>query len=435
MDSLYPTRKAHRKATAAWCLFDFANSSYTTLIITVAYSIFFREVVVNATDNSGDKLWGIATFIAMLCVVLTSPVLGALADYSGLKKFFLIITSVQTIVVTAMMFTVDAGEVVWAMTLFIVGTIGFEAGYVFYNAFLFEVSTRKTIGRVSGWAWGIGFVGGLTSLAICMPLLSSELRDGAGTIVGAAVRDRQWSFLVVAGFYLTFALPAFFWLKQAPAQGRPLSPAGYVTVGFRRVRETLRHLRQYRETGKFILASLFFNDGITTIIAFSALFATVTFGFSAEQVVVLFLAMNVVALPGAVLAGYLADAIGGKKTLILSLLLWIAVVVVGSVATTRLWFWVMASGAAVGMGSTQAVARSFMAQITPRKRESEFFGFYVLSGKFASITGPLIFGFISDWTGSQRLAVISLLPLFVIGLILMLSIDADRALRAAQDPV
>ncbi len=435
MESLYPTRKAHRKATAAWCLFDFANSSYTTLIITVAYSIFFREVVVNATDNSGDKLWGIATFIAMLCVALTSPVLGALADYSGLKKFFLIITSVQAIAATALMFTVDAGEVVWAMTLFIVGTIGFEAGYVFYNAFLFEVSTRKTIGRVSGWAWGIGFVGGLTALALCMPLLSSELRDGAGTIAPAAVRDRQWSFLVVAGFYLFFALPAFVWLKQAPAQGRPLSAAGYVSVGFRRVRETLRHLRQYRETGKFILASVFFNDGITTIIAFSAIFATVTFGFTAEEVVELFLVMNVVALPGAVLAGYLADAIGGKKTLILSLLLWIAVVVVGSVATTRPWFWVMASGAAVGMGSTQAVARSFMAQITPREREAEFFGFYVLSGKFASITGPLIFGFISDWTGNQQLAVISLLPLFVIGLILMLSIDADRALRAAQDPV
>ncbi len=435
MDSLYPNRGARRRATAAWCLFDFANSSYTTLIITVAYSIFFREIVVNASDNSGDKLWGIATFIAMLCVALASPVLGALADYSGLKKFFLIVTTVQTVLATALMFTVDSGEIVWAMTLFIVGTIGFEAGYVFYNAFLFEVSTPTTIGRVSGWAWGIGFIGGLTSIAICKPLLSSELRDGAGTVVNAAVRDRQWSFLIVAVFYLFFALPAFFWLKQPSAQGHPLSPAGYVTVGFRRVRQTLSHLRQYRETGKFILASLFFNDGITTIIAFSAIFATVTFGFTAEQVVVLFLVLNIVALPGAVLAGYLADAIGGKKTLILSLLLWIAVVLVGFAATTRLWFWVMASGAAVGMGSTQAVARSFMAQITPRERESEFFGFYVLSGKFASITGPLVFGFISDWTGSQRLAVISLLPLFVIGLILMLSIDADRALRAARDPV
>jgi UMF1 family MFS transporter len=178
---------------------------------------------------------------------------------------------------------------------------------------------------------------------------------------------------------------------------------------------------------RFILASVFFTDGITTVIAFSAIYATVTFGFSPQDLIVLFLVLNVIAFPGAAAAGHLADRIGAKRTIVLSLFLWIGVVLVGAAASCRAAFWVLAVGAAIGMGSTQAVGRSFMAQITPPDRESEFFGFYVLAGKFASMFGPLLFGIVSDATGSQKWAVLSLLPFFLVGLAFMARIDETRA--------
>ncbi len=423
-----------RAAVASWCMFDFANSAWTTLIVTVAYSVFFREVVVNAEDNLGDQLWGQATFVAMLIVALTSPVVGALADGSGRRKFFLIVSTVQTVVATYLLFWVGPGDVAAGMILFVVGLIGFEVGYVFYNAFLPDVSTPATIGRVSGWGWSIGYVGGLLAAIACRPLLAGDLKDAAGAIDPTSVGGYQTSFVVVASFYLLFALPAFWFLRETPPQSPVRQARDYFTLGFRRVGETLRHLRQYRETGKFVLASLFFNDGITTVISFSAIYATVTFGFTGTDLVNLFIVLNVVAFPGSLVAGYVADRIGAKRTILATLVLWVGVVLVGAAAQNRTMFWMMACGAAIGMGSTQAVGRSFMAQLSPPDRETEFFGFYVLSGKFASMFGPLVFGMISHATGNQRIAVLSLLPFFLVGIAILASVDAARGVREAGRP-
>jgi UMF1 family MFS transporter len=421
-----------RKAVAAWCLFDFANSSYTTLIVTVAYSVYFRDVVVGAADNRGDRLWGIANFIAMAVVALTSPVLGAISDFSGKKKFFLIATTLQTVAATALLALVGPGGVLSGILFYVIATIGFEAGYVFYNAFLPDVAAPEAIGRVSGWAWGVGYAGGLLSLALCYPLISRPLRGESGALDPVAISHTKLSFLLVAVFYLVFALPAFLWLKEAAPQGTLRGIREYTTVGFARVRQTLAHLRDYKDAGIFILASLFFTDGITTVISFSAIYATTTFHFERSDLVLLFLVLNVVAFPGAVVAGYLADRIGPKRTIVASLWLWVVTILVGYSAQNKATFLVMACLAAIGMGSTQAVGRSFMAQITPPSRESEFFGFYVLSGKFASMFGPLIFGIVSETTGSQRLAVLSLLPFFVVGLWLMRRVDAVRGMTRAR---
>jgi UMF1 family MFS transporter len=417
----------------SWCLFDFANSSYTTLIMTVVYSVYFRDAVVGATDNRGDRLWGVANFLAMGVVALTSPILGALSDYSGRRKFFLIATTLQTVIATALLALVGPGQVASGIIWYVVATIGFEAGYVFYNSVLPDVSTPKTIGRVSGWAWAVGYAGGLLSLAMCAPLIKRPLRDLAGGLDPLALSQRRLSFVLVAVFFLVFALPAFLWLKESLPQGRLNGLREYATVGFRRTAETLRHLGRYREAGRFILASLFFTDGITTVISFSAIYATTTFHFSSGDMVILFLILNVVAFPGSLVAGYLADRFGPKRTLVGSLWLWVLTILVGFAARDRLTFYLMASLAALGMGSTQAVGRSFMAQITPPSRESEFFGFYVLSGKFASMFGPLVFGFVSETTGSQRIAVLSLLPFFLVGLALMASVNEKRALAEASE--
>lgn len=370
----------------------------------------------------------------MLLAALASPYVGALADYSGRRRALLTGSTLLTVCATALLALVGPGDVALGMSLFVVGTVGFEAGYVFYNAFLPDVSTPRTIGRISGWGWAIGYAGGLLSLTACLPLLRLPLRDAAGALDPSAVTARQASFLVVAAFYLLFALPAFFWLPGASPAGRLGSPADIAAAGFRRLRWTLSRLRRHREVVKFLLASIFFTDGITTVISFSAIYATVTFGFSSAEVVVLFLVLNVVAFPGALVCGHLADRIGPRRTILLTLLLWIAVVVLGALARSRAAFWGMACGAAVGMGGTQAVSRSFMAQISPRDRESEFFGFYVLAGKFASMFGPLVFGLVSAATGSQRAAVLSLLPFFLAGLALTASIRERAAIEGGAPP-
>jgi len=420
-----------RRATVGWCLFDFANSSYTTLIITVAFAVYFRQVVVNATDNRADQLWGVANFIAMLSVAVASPALGALADYSGRKKFFLIATTLLSVAATTLLYWIGPGDIGAAMTLFVLGTFGFEAGYVFYNAFLPDVSTPQTLGRVSGWGWAVGYAGGLLCLLAARPLIEQPLKDALGRISAPGVAAYQLSYLLVAAFYFVFALPAFFWLRESAPQGRLQGWKEYATIGFRRAGDTLSHLRQYRETAKYIVASLLFTDGITTVVSFAGIYATTTMGFSNQELVLLFLVLNIVALPGSLAAGYLADWIGPKRTIVLTLILWMGVVVTGCLATTKTMFWIMSFGAAIGMGATQAVGRSFMAQISPPARQSEFFGFYSLSGKFASMFGPLVFGSISRWSGSQRLAVLSLLPFFVAGLLIMLWINEGRAREAA----
>ncbi len=422
---------AKRRATVGWCLFDFANSSYTTLIITVAFAVYFRQVVVNATDNRADQLWGVANFIAMLAVALASPVLGALADFSGRRRFFLIATTLLSVAATALLYWVGPGDIGAAMTLFVLGTFGFEAGYVFYNAFLPDVSTPQTVGRVSGVGWAVGYAGGLLCLLAARPLIEQPLKDALGRISAPGVAAYQLSYLLVAAFYFVFALPAFFWLRESAPQGRLQGWKEYATIGFRRAGDTLAHLRQYRETAKYIVASLLFTDGITTVVSFAGIYATTTMGFSNRELVLLFLVLNIVALPGSLAAGYLADWIGPKRTIVLTLILWMGVVVTGCLATTKTVFWIMSFGAAIGIGSTQAVGRSFMAQLSPPARQSEVFGFYVLSGKFASMFGPLVFGSISRWSGSQRLAVLSLLPFFVAGLLIMLWINEGRAREAA----
>jgi UMF1 family MFS transporter len=261
----------------------------------------------------------------------------------------------------------------------------------------------------------------LLCLLAAKPWLDKPLSSAEG------VAAYQASFLFVAAWFLAFSVPAFLWLRESAPIGRLAHWQDYVSLGVRRVGETLSHLRRYRETAKYVLASLLFTDGITTVVSFAGIYATTTIGFSNQELVLLFLVLNIIALPGSLAAGYAADWIGAKRTIIATLVLWMGVVAIGYLATGRAAFWTMAAFAAFGMGSTQAVGRSFMAQISPPERQSEFFGFYVLSGKFASMFGPLLFGSISHWTGSQRLAVLSLLPFFVLGLVLMLWIDEKRA--------
>jgi UMF1 family MFS transporter len=408
-------------------MFDFANSSYTILIATVAFSRYFRTAVVGVDDPRGDFLWGLAAAMAHVVLILISPLLGAIADRSGLKKRFLLVTTIQTVVATSLLYLVGPGSITLGMVLFIVATIGFEAGYIFYNAFLPEVSTPETVGRVSGWSWGTGFIGGLVALVACSPFLNRPLVDpSTGALDSQAVSDWRLSFVIVAVFFALFAIPTFMFLREQRPAGPRIAWSSYAAVGLQRVRETLTHLRSHREAGKFVLAYMFFFGGIEAIIKFSAIYADVTFGIEAADLLFLFIVTNIIAAPGTVLAGYLADWIGAKRAIAVTLVGWILLMFWGAAATSITSFWVLAGGIAIGVGSTQAIGRSFMTRLAPRDRESEFFGYYIQAGRIGSILALPLFGWISSSTGNQRLAVLWLVPLFALGLLMTLIVKDSR---------
>lgn len=424
-------RSLLRKEVVGWCAFDFANSSYTTLIVTVAYSVYFREAVVGSENRLGDWYWGLSGILVNLFVILTSPVLGALADFSGRKKRFLLFTVIQTVIATAALALVGPGDIVLGMALFVAASIGFEGGYIFYNAFLPEIADSKTSGRVSALAWGTGFAGGLVSVAACMPLISRALTAPDGSLDPVAVSGYRGSFLLVAGFFALFAVPTFLWLRESPPQGTLSRLSEYAVVGFRRVGTTLAHLRRYRETAKFVLAYVFFFGGVNVVIKFSAIFVAQTFGVKGASLAMLFIITNIIALVGTLASGFLADLIGQKLALLLTLALWVGVALVGAFGEGRAALWWMAAGASVGMGSTQSISRAFMSRFAPRERQTEFFGFYVLAGQVGSILAFLVFGAVSSASGDQRLAILWTVPFFVVGFLLLALVDAARGEREA----
>ncbi len=395
----------------------------------MAYAAYFRQAVVGEGRDDGDLLWGIPQAVTYTILILVSPALGAAADYSGRKKAFLLATTATTVTATALLFFVRPGDVWVGVLIYIFATVGFEAGYIFYNAFLPEVSTPQTISRISGLSWGTGFFGGLMALVACMPFLARPLVDSAGQLDPAAELDRRVSFVVVALFFALFATPTFLFLRERPSAAQVGPWHTYFRIGFRRVADTLHHLREYRETGKYMISTFFYYGGIEAVIKFAAIYAILTFGIEGQELVWLFIVSNLAAVPGTLAAGWIADKIGAKRALVLTLILWFGVVLWGAFATTPTAFWVMACGVAIGMGSTQAIGRSFMVQLTPPGRESEFFGFYLLSSKAGAILAFLLFGVISSSTGNQRLAVLWLLPLFALGLLALLWINDTRAAR------
>ena len=400
-------------------MYDFANSSYTTIVNTAVFPIFFSHVVMANDRAHADWWWSVAGILVNLVLIVTSPILGALADFSGRKKAWLLATTVQTVVATAALGFVGPGRLGWALLLYVIASVGFEGGYVFYNAFLPEVSTPQTADRVSALAWGWGFVGGLVSLVACLPFLAPKLEDAAGALLPDGIASRQHAFLAVAAFFAVFSIPTFVFLRETPAQGRLRSVTDYATVGFRRVGQTIAHLRNYRDAALFVMAYVCYFAGINTVIKFAGIYASTTFHFEGLQLGLLFIVTNAVAVPGTILAGRLASRLGTKRALLLTILLWVVVVAMGSVATSKLVFWIMACGVAIGMGSTQSISRSLMSKLAPASRESEFFGFYVLAGQVGAAVSLLVFGLVSTLSGNQRLAFAWTVPFFVLGLVLL----------------
>jgi UMF1 family MFS transporter len=403
-------------------MYDFANSAFTTLIVTFIFSAYFARVIVG-DEVQGTVIWTRAVNISAIIVALTMPVLGAIADFSRRKKRFLLLATLQTLVFTTLLFFMQPGMVFLAAVLFIFANVAYEGGQAFYNAFLPEISTSTNMGRISGYGWALGYVGGLVALVIALWMMRA-LPEEAHLNVRATI-------LLVAVWFGIFSIPTFLFLRERGVS-RAVEPGTYVREGFRRVGETFRHLRRYREAAKVLLARLIYNDGLVTIFALAGIYAMAVFDFTLEEVIVLGIVANVAAGAGALGFGFVNDRIGGKWTIAITLIVLSIAGLLGASAQTRTGFWAAAMAISLMVGPAQSASRMLLGSMTPEAKHAEFFGFYAFSGKLSSIMGPLLFGTVVAATGSHRLAMGSMVVFFVVGFAVLMLVDEKAGVEAAR---
>jgi MFS transporter, UMF1 family len=407
---------ASKREVWSWAMFDFANSSYTTIVVSVAFGVYFTRLV--ATGSWGDFLWGLGIFLGNLIVLLLSPMVGAIADDSGRKKLFLAGTYATCVLGTALLWFATPGHVALALVFFVLSFVGFSFGENLAAAFLPEISTPATIGRISGLGWGLGYFGGLLCLVLVRPLIQ-------GGYVLENLANLRLTWLVTALFFLLAALPTFLILRERAPRGTGTAME-YVRAGFRRLADTGRSVRHFSELVKFLSVFFVYSMGLTSVIAFAGIFAVNTLGFTPDEQIVLFIFLQLTSAGGAFLFGFLQDRLGAARTIQLALVLWIFVCAGTYLCHSKGLFWVIALVAGLGIGSLQSVSRGLVGLFSPLEKSGEFFGFWGLAGKGAYMLGPPIFGVISSATGSQRTAMLSTALFFVAGFIGMFYIDQRR---------
>jgi UMF1 family MFS transporter len=403
-----------------WLLYDFANNSFSVMIVTFVYPVYFKSVICAGLGNLGDLLWGVNGSISLVVVALLSPVLGAAADLSGKRKTFLVISAFLCIFLTAQLAWVGSGMIFWGMAVFIGANIAYQTGQVFYNAFLPDLAPPEEVGRLSGYGWAAAYAGGIAMLLLSIPFLKSGAPENARLV-----------FLLTASFYLLFSLPAFLFLpSRAKQAGAAQTPAALFSAGLKQVKKTLSRLGEYRQLTRFLLAYFVYMEGVSTISFYASIYAQDTLGFTLPELVQFYLALQTIGVAGAIGFGFLSDRIGPRKSLILLLSLWSLVGLGAAAATSKEFFWAVSSLGALCLASVGAVSRSMIALMVEPAQQAEIFGFYGISGKFSSAVGPLVFGAISHLSGSQRLAMLAVGLLFILGLALLLRVEEPAPRRA-----
>lgn len=416
------------RAIWSWALYDFANSPFTTLVVSFIYAAFFTKVIA-ADEISGTALWSRGVTMTALAVAALSPFLGAVADRGGYRKAFLFMATATCIVGTVALYGVLPGEVAKALAWFVVANISFEMGMVFYNAFLPDIAPPERIGRISGYGWALGYCGGLIALALALLTLVRPEAPwfGFSTEAGENIRATN---LLVAVWFAVFSLPLFLWVEEDRSR---VSATGKIfRETARQLADTFQEIRQYRQIVRFLLARLLYNDGLVTVFAFGGIFAVGTFGFSMENLLLFGIITNVTAGLGAFAFGFLDDRLGGKRTLQVTLVGLIAATLLAVLAPSRKWFWVAGILLGIFVGPNQSASRSLMGRFVPPDKENEFFGFFAFSGKFTAFIGPFLLGVLTQTFDSQRVGVSVVLVLFLLGLALLAALDEREGIEAAR---
>ena len=422
---------AGRRERFAWCMYDFANSGYTTVVLTAVFNAYFVGVVasdVNHGQNgNATLLWTIAMAIANGLVLICAPVLGAIADHSAAKKRFLIVSTIGCILFTALLSLVGPGDIMLGMGLVIMATVMYSAGENFIAAFLPEIAPAEYMGRLSGYGWSIGYFGGLLTLGICIGYIHWAKTNGL-----TAQQSVPMTNLIVAVIFALAALPTLIWLRERAIGADKLTVSGYFRIGFQRLNHTLRHARQHRDLFRFLVSLVVYYAGINTVIVLAAIYAQEVMHFDTSDTLLLIMVVNVTAAAGALLFGHVQDRIGSKTTLILTLIIWIIAIGITYRATSVSLFWLAANLIGLALGASQSAGRAMVGQFSPLQRSGEFFGLWGLAVRLAAIIGPLTYGLaIYLLKGNHRLAILSTLLFFIVGLLLLLTVNEQRGKQAA----
>lgn len=410
-----------------WAMYDFANSGYTTVVLTAVFNAYFVGAVAGGADWA-TFAWTAALALSRAIVMLTMPTLGAYADLRAAKKRLLAFSTAGCVLATAALSFVGAGDVALAVVLIVLSNLFFAYGECLAAAFLPELARPQALGRVSGWGWSFGYFGGMLTLGLGLAYyLSASARGVPATEVVPV------TMLLTAGIYgvasvATFALLRERALPQAGAQ----QPAG-VLASLGRLYQTWQQARAYRDFAWLLACGLAYQAGIAVVIALAAVYAAQALGFTQLQTMMLVFLVNIASALGAFGFGYVQDRIGHKRALGATLLGWVLMVVLAYVATSAALFWVAAVVAGLCMGSSQSAGRAMVGLLAPAGRVTEFFGLWTFATSLAAIAGPLTYGAVTWMTGgNHRLAILSTGVFFVIGWLLVRPIDVERGRLAAQ---
>lgn len=405
----------------AWAMYDFANSGYTTVIITALFNAYFVAVVAGGAPWA-TLAWTGALAVSYLAILLTAPVIGAFADLRAAKKRLLALTTAGCVVFTALLYFAQP-EVLWlAVACLILSNFFYGTGENLIAAFLPELARGRGMGRVSGWGWGLGYLGGLFTLGLCLAWITWAEAQGQGARDYVPV-----AMLITAAVFALASLPTLLLLPE-----RAVPRAGKVLDAWREVASTLRSAAQFPDLSRFLLASTFYQAGVNVVIALAAIYANQAMGFTMQQTLLLILAVNVAAAAGAFVFGHMQDRFGPVRAIAFVLVGWIVTVAVAANAHTPAPFWAAAHLAGLCLGASQSGGRALVGLLSPPSRRAEFFGFWGLAMKLSAILGPLSYGLVTWVTdGDHRRALWATGLFFVVGLALLSGVRAGRGRRAA----
>jgi UMF1 family MFS transporter len=427
------TQLAPRKELISWAMYDFANSGYTTVVLTAIFNAYFVGVLAVSVDSTnggtGTLLWSLSLGAANTLILFTAPILGAIADFSAAKKKMLAFSTAGCIVMTTLLGFAGPDQLYISMLLLAASAFLFGTGENLIAAFLPEISPPDKVGKVSGFSWALGYLGGLLVLLLC--LLYIEAVKPLGQTADQYVPVTLW---ITAFIFALAAMPTFLFLKERsqPTGRAPASLSSYARIGFSRLGQTLKNRHQFRDLFRFLISLCIFSSGVYTVIVIAAIYAQEVMNFSSTENIIMIMVVNITAALGAFAFGLIQDRLGAKRTLEITLLIWILAVAVAWQGDSKTQFWIAANLIGLAMGSSQSAGRALVALFAPDGRSAEFFGLWGLSIKLAAIIGPMSYGLIAWYSnGDHRQAIFSTLMFFIVGLIVLLSVNEKRGREAA----
>ena len=419
------------KRILGWCFYDFANSAFTTIVVTFIYSAYFASGIVG-NEAMGQVYWGNAVTICAIIIAILSPIMGAVADQGGYRKSFLLFWTWICIIFSILLFFPKSGDIYSALILFIIANVAFEMGCVFCNAYVPTISTKENTGKISGYGYAFGYLGGLLALVLGLVTIALPEQPMFGISLEDGENYRAMNILV-ALWLIVFSIPTFLWLNKDNRKKR--INITLIKDSFSQLRGTFRDIKKIKNTIRFLVARLFYNDALITIFSFGGIIAVGVYDFNLEKMLIFGIVLGAAAGIGAFLMGFVDDRIGSKKTILLSnLFLIIATIMVVSTNDESI-FWV--AGIIVGFwsGPNQSASRSLMSKLSPKNKQNEFFGFFAFSGKITAFLGPFLLAqttyvalqyYNFEKTSAQRLRVSVVLFLFILGTVFLSLVNEDR---------